>query len=119
MSGILPWHRGRVLTALLIGGALIALPPGAEAASCENVVNPYEGTRYEGVDLTRIRAEGVHCPKARRVVRRAHRKALGLVPDVDGSLEFRWNGWEVVGNLRPSHDRYAARREGKRVRWRF
>ena len=59
--------------------ALAGAPGGAQAAQrCKPVVNPYPGTRYDGVDLTRIRATGVSCPTARRVARRAHRRALGL-----------------------------------------
>jgi hypothetical protein len=83
------------------------------------VHNPYPGTRYEGVDLTHIRAEGVRCPRARHVARRAHKKALGITPPPSLIRHFRWNGWKVRGDLRPSHDRYVATRRGKRVRWRF
>ena len=50
----------------------------ASAKSCADVANPYPGTRYEGVDLTRITAAGVTCTTARRVARGAHRRALGL-----------------------------------------
>ena len=118
--------QSSVLTArLVLGGAFVALaiaalgPGDAAARSCGSVDNPYEGTRYDGVDLTRIRATEVRCPKARRVARRAHKKALGLVPDPSGHLSFGWNGWQVTGNLRPSRDRYRATRRDKRVRWRF
>jgi hypothetical protein len=83
------------------------------------VVNPYPGTRYDGVDLTRITATGVSCKTARRVARGAHRRALGLQPGPSGVRSFTWNGWRVTGDLRPSSDRYLARRGGKRVRWRF
>jgi hypothetical protein len=95
--------------------------PAASAAarSCRDVVNPYEGTRYEGVDLSRIRAVGVGCEKARIVARRAHRKALKQVPNVNGLLRFGWHGWRVEGDLRPDSDRYVAKRKGERVRWRF
>ena len=104
------------IAGLWLGLWLALAPSRAQARSCDPVVNPYEGTRYEGVDLRRIRAEGVQCPKARRVTRRAHKKALGLVPDSRGFLRFRWS---VVGDLRPSSDRYVAKRRDKRVRWRF
>jgi len=82
-------------------------------------VNPYPDTRYEGADLRRIRATGVSCRRARKVVRGAHRKALGLTPPTSGVRRFKWHGWRVTGDLRPSSDRYVARHGGERVRWRF
>jgi hypothetical protein len=70
--------------------------------------------------LTHIRAEHVSCATARRVARRAHRKALGVTPSPDGIRRFRWQGWRVRGDLRPpDHDRYRARKGERRVRWRF
>jgi hypothetical protein len=103
--------------------ALAALGvPSVEAAqtrSCAPVVNPYPDTRYEGVDLRRIRATGVSCRGARRVARRAHRKALGITPPPTGVRRFTWRGWRVTGDLRGSSDRYVARRGDRRVRWRF
>ena len=113
---------------LLLAGLLVAPAgtsadaPSAEAAAakaCGRIVNPYEGTRYEGVDLRRIRAVGVSCPGARRVARRAHRKALGITPPPSGIRRFTWNGWSVTGDLRGSTDRYVAARGAKRVRWLF
>jgi hypothetical protein len=94
---------------------------GAEAAtkSCKPVVDPYAGTRYEGVNLSRIRATDVSCPRARHVARGAHYKALGLTPPPSGIRHFAWNGWRVTGDLRPSSDIYVAVRDGMRVRWRF
>jgi hypothetical protein len=81
-------------------------------------VNPYPDTRYEGVNLSRIRASGVSCVTARRVARGAHRRALGLTPS--GPVRrFTWNGWRVTGDLRGDSDTYVARRDGKTVRWRF
>ena len=72
---------------LLVAGALCASAgagaPSAEGASsrsCAPVVNPYAGTRYEGIDLRRIRSVGVSCGSARQVARDAHRKGLGLTP---------------------------------------
>jgi ABC-type Mn2+/Zn2+ transport system ATPase subunit len=59
------------------------------------------------------------CPKARQVTRRAHRKALRLVPQPNAILRFEWHGWMVRGDLRPSTDRCVAKRNGKRVRWVF
>ena len=32
---------------------------------------------------------------------------------------FTWHGWAVVGDLRPDHDRYVARKDRRQVRWRF
>lgn len=99
----------------------VAAPTGgaASAVPCGRVVNPYPDTRYEGVDLRRIRATGVSCRKARRVARGAHRKALGLTPPVSGVRRFTWHGWRVTGDLRGSSDRYVAKKDGKRVRWLF
>jgi hypothetical protein len=91
----------------------------ASAHSCKRVRNPYPDTRYEGVDLTRIRAEHVSCATARRVARRAHYKALGLTPPPSGIREFTWHGWSVTGDLRGDDDRYVARKGERRVRWRF
>jgi hypothetical protein len=110
----------RPVIVLLTAVALVALAPSAaQAAACQPVKNPYPGTRYEGVDLTRIRAEGVRCSTARRVARRAHRKALAAVPSADGIVRVRWRGWRVRGDLKPSSDRYVARKGERRVRWRF
>jgi len=92
---------------------------GASTRSCRPVVKPYPGTRYEGVDLRRIRATGVSCRGARRVARGAHRKALGTTPPPSGMRRFTWHGWRVTGNLRGSSDRYVAARGTKRVRWVF
>ena len=112
-------RRSTLLAILGLVAASLVAPAGASAAKCENVVNPYEGTRYEGVDLSRIRTDGVGCEKARRVARRAHRKALKLVPNPNGILRFEWHSWKVKGDLKPTSDRYVAKRNGKRVRWRF
>jgi hypothetical protein len=110
----------RAVIALLTAVALGALAPSAaQAAACKPVENPYPGTRYEGVDLTRIRAEGVRCSTARRVARRGHWKALAAVPDANGIVRVRWRGWRVRGDLKPDHDRYVARKGERRVRWRF
>ena len=107
-------------TALALA-ALIASTAAApaQARSCKDVENPYPGTRYEGVDLSHITAEGVKCPKARRVAAGAHEKGLARTPDANGYLYYGWNGWAINGNLRPSHDRYVARRRGRVVHWHF
>jgi hypothetical protein len=104
---------------LLAALALATAPAIADAASCADVVNPYSGTRYEGIDLTHIRADGVGCPKARRVAERAHKAGLALTPPASGIRTYTWNGWSVRGDLRPDHDRYRAMRRGNEVRWRF
>jgi hypothetical protein len=111
---------------LLVMGVLCALAgivpqvaTGVAPRSCGRVVDPYPGTRYDGADLRRIRATGVSCGRARRVARGAHRKALRLTPPPRGVRHFRWHGWRVTGDIRKSTDRYVARRDGKRVSWRF
>jgi hypothetical protein len=112
--------RATLLAAAVSLLAAVA-PASAGAAttrSCSPVVNPYAGTRYDGVDLTHIRATGVSCATARKVARRAHRRALGL-PLTGPVKRFSWNGWRVTGDLRGAHDRYVARKGTHRVRWRF
>ena len=107
--------------ALLLLAACLSFAPGAQAASykaCKPVKNPYAGTRYEGVDLSRIRALRVSCTGARRVAKGAHRKALGI-PPVGPIRRFTWRGWSVTGDLRPDSDRYVAKKGRRRVRWRF
>jgi len=112
----------RSLTALLATLAVCMLAPAASQAAtyaaCKAVRNPYPHTRYAGVDLTRIRALHTTCTTARRVARRAHRKALRLTPD-SRFRRFTWHGWRVTGDLRPARDRYIARKGDRRVRWRF
>ena len=111
----------RIATAV-ITLALLALlvPAGAHAVrSCKPVKNPYAGTRYDGVDLTHIRASRVSCRTARRVAKGAHRKALGITPPASGIRRFSWRGWSVKGDLRPASDRYLAVKGLRRVRWRF
>jgi hypothetical protein len=114
------------MVGFLVAAALSAFsgaaPPNADAAtakSCGRIVNPYAGTRYDGVDLRRIRAVGVSCRRARRVTRRAHHKALGITPPPSGIRHFTWHGWNVTGDIRGSTDRYLATRGAKRVRWLF
>ena len=92
---------------------------GASALACGRVVNPYPDTRYEGVDLRRIRATGVSCRKARRVARGAHRRALGFTPPTSGVRRFTWHAWRVTGDLRGPSDLYVAKHDRKRVRWLF
>jgi len=100
---------------------LVAPAPPAEAGSyerCKPVSNPYPNTRYEGIPLSRIRAQDVGCHRARRVARGAHRKAL-REPNAGSVERFTWRGWKVKGDLSGPHDRYIARRGEKRVRWQF
>jgi hypothetical protein len=108
-----------VLAALCCSAAPPAEGAQAQVRHCRPVLDPYPNTRYEGVDLTRIRTTGVKCRQARRVVRRAHYEALGLPPPLTGVRRFDWHGWRVRGDLRGDSDRYVARRDGKVVRWRF
>jgi hypothetical protein len=106
-----------IATALSIVGPA----PAADAAAraCGRIVNPYPGTRYEGVDLTRITAVKLSCKTARRVARGAHRVAIGLPPSASGVRRFTWKGWRITGDLRGESDRYVAVRGDRRVRWRF
>jgi len=108
-----------LLATLAVGAPAPAAAQAATYASCKPVRDPYPGTRYAGVDLTRIRELHTTCTTARRVARRAHRRALRIAPAADGVRRFSWNGWRVTGDLRPDRDRYVARRGDRRVRWRF
>jgi hypothetical protein len=113
---------GKASALLAVTLCSLTAAPSAQGASvrhCGRVVNPYPKTRYEGVDLRRIRAVGLSCRRARRVARGAHRKALGITPPVTGVRRFSWHGWQVSGDLRGSSDHYVAKRDGRRVRWLF
>ena len=109
--------------ALTVVGALSLTPPDARAAAsykpCDPVRNPYPGTRYEGIDLSRIRTLRASCRTARHVAREAHYKALGIPVAAGPIRRFTWHGWRVRGDLRPAEDRYIARKGTRRVRWRF
>jgi hypothetical protein len=117
--GIFFLGRNQVIVDSVVSARTSARAAPADGVACMRVVNPYPGTRYEGIDLTRIRGLHIRCSTARRVARRAHRKALGVTPSVNGVRHLRWNGWRVRGDLRGDHDRYVARKGAKRVRWRF
>jgi hypothetical protein len=113
-----------VLAAGLGASSAVAVgaPPEASPAAarhCARIVNPEEGTRYDGIDLRRIRAVGVSCRRARQVVRGVHHKALGITPPPSGVRRFGWRDWSVTGDIRPETDRYLATRGAKRVRWVF
>lgn len=113
--------RARVLASTLVLGLAAAgasAGPANAARSCAAIKNPYAGTRDEGADLNGIRATGVSCTTARKVVRGAHRKALGMTP-TGPVRRYTWNGWKVTGDLRGNRDSYMARKGGKVVRWRF
>jgi hypothetical protein len=65
-------HVTVFLSALLLAAALAASSAqSATVKRCKAVLNPYPGTRFDDVDLTRIRAAGVSCRAARRVARGA------------------------------------------------
>ena len=104
-----------IACALALGGTS---PAGAALRACKPVRDPYPASRDAGVDLTRIRTSAGSCTTARRVARRAHRKAIRM-PVTGRYKRFTWNGWKVTGDLRPDHDRYEARKDGRLVRWRF
>jgi hypothetical protein len=115
-------RRARLVAAVVLLALAGAAVPAAEAAAaraCKRIVNPYPGTRYDGVDITRIRATRVTCRGARRVARRAHRKALGITPPPGGVRRFTWSGWRVTGDLSGTSDRYVATKGARRVSWRF
>ena len=107
----------------MAGTAITAAAPDTAAAAsykpCKPVVDPYPGTRYEGVDLSRIRTLRASCRTARHVTRKAHNKALGIPVAAGPIRRFTWHGWRVKGDLRPAEDRYIARKGTRRVRWRF
>jgi hypothetical protein len=114
-------NRGALLV-LCLSVALVAVVPATQAAvtrACGSVKDPYPGTRYAGVDLTRITAKSVSCATAKRVAKAAHHKALGITPPLSGIRSFSWDGWKVSGDLRGSHDAYVASKGAERVRWRF
>ena len=117
----MPSTRTSLLFAGILSACLLAAPAAGAATykSCKPVVNPYPGTRYEGVDLSSIRVLNGSCNGARLVARGAHRKALGITPGPSPIRRFTWGGWRVTGDLRPASDRYLAVKGSKRVRWRF
>lgn len=101
--------------------ALIA-PATADAAvkRCRPVIDIFDGTRYAGSDLYRIRAQGVSCATARRVALRGTHRGVAGVPDPDGRVRVTYRRWTVVGDLRGDADHYRALAPGrKRVTWIF
>jgi hypothetical protein len=113
----------RLVAATTLSLALAAVTPGiADAAfkSCRPVLNVFEGSRYEGSDLYRIRAQGVSCRTARRVVGRGTYRAVAATPDPSGRVRVRYRRWFIVDDLRGPVDRFSARAGGpRRVRWLF
>jgi hypothetical protein len=112
-----------LLAVAALAAVSLALLPGSAGAAfkrCRPVANVFEGTRYEGSDLYRIRAQGVSCKTARRVARRGTRRGVAATPDATGHVRVTYRRWSVVGDLRGASDAYRARAAGdKRVRWIF
>jgi hypothetical protein len=113
--------RNTVTVAAALALALGSAAP-AEAAfkPCRPVVDIFDGTRYTGSDLSRIRAQGVSCTTARRVALRGTYRGVAGVPDPDGRVRVTYRSWTVIGDLRGDEDHYRALAPGrKRVRWIF
>jgi hypothetical protein len=104
---------------LLLTALMLAAPATAAAKRCDPVKNPYPGTQYDGVDLTKIRTNKASCRTARRVARKAHYKAVWIGTSQGPIVRLTWHGWRVRGDLRPDHDPYIARKGTRWVRWRF
>jgi uncharacterized membrane protein len=110
--------RAAALSALAALFLVVAPPAAADFKSCAPVRDVFEGTRYAGSDLYRIRAQAVSCRTARRVARRGTYKAAAAVPDSTGHVRVDYRGWRIVDDLRGDVDRFRARASGrKRVRW--
>ena len=107
-----------------IGMALLALglPASAQAdyKRCRPVINIFDGSRYEGSDLYRIRAQGVSCKTARRVANTGTYRSVAAVPGPNGRVVVSYRRWRVVGDLRGDSDHYQAQAYSqKRVTWIF
>jgi hypothetical protein len=114
--------KSPIAASVVAVASLAGLPTtaGADFRRCEPVRNVFEGTRYEGSDLYRIRAQGTSCKTARRVARRAIYKGVASTPDSTGHVRVTYRRWSIVGDLRGSADTYSARAAAqKRVRWIF
>jgi hypothetical protein len=110
-------RRSILATAAVVVG-FAATPAEASAKACQPVVDIFDGSRYAGTDLYRIRAEGVSCKTARRVALRGSYRGVAAVPDPDGRVRVSYRRWSVIGDLRDDVDRYrASAGGGKRVRW--
>lgn len=123
MSQALP--RGRL--ALTCAAMLLASGVASQGAggstdyrACAPVRDVFQGTRYEGSDLYRVRTRGVSCRTARRVARNGTELAVAEVPDSAGRVVVSYRNWTVFDDLRRSVDRFVAKAKGgKRVRWLF
>jgi hypothetical protein len=88
--------------------------------ACAPVRDVFQGTRYEGSDLYRVRARGVSCQTARRVARNGTELAVAEAPDSTGRVVVSYRNWTVFDDLRRPVDRFVAKAKGgKRVRWLF
>jgi hypothetical protein len=106
------------LTALVALLLVPAPPATADFKPCAPVRDVFDGSRYEGSDLYRIRARGVSCRTARRVAYRGTRKAEAATPDSTGHIRVTYRRWSIIDDLRGDVDRFRARAAGrKRVRW--
>jgi hypothetical protein len=113
-------RRSTTITAAVALAIAAAAPAEAAFKPCRPVVNIFDGTRYAGSDLYRIRAQGVSCRTARRVAFRSTRRGVASVPDPDGRVRVIYRNWRVIGDLRGDEDRYRALAPGrKRIRWIF
>ncbi len=112
--------RASIAAATRAAPLLAAAPAGAALRPCPPIrdVAFLDGTRYEGSDIYRVRAN-VPCRTARRVARGATRKALGITPPPSGIKRFRYRSWSIVDDLRGASDRFAAYSDDARVRWLF
>jgi hypothetical protein len=88
--------------------------------ACAPVRDVFQGTRYEGSDLYRVRARVVSCRTARRVARNGTELAVAEAPDATGRVVVSYRNWTVFDDLRGPVDRFVAKAKGgKRVRWLF
>ena len=84
-----------------------ASPAAAAVKRCEPIRNvaALDGSRYEGSDIYRIRANGTSCATARRVALRGTLKGMRLGATV---LDYKWRRWSIHRDLRGSTDNYDA-----------
>jgi hypothetical protein len=104
--------------------AMVVLAPTVEAEGrfkpCPPVRNIFEGSRYEGSDLYRVRAAKVSCRRARKVALEGTERAVADVPDERGRVVVTYGVWTIFDDLRADVDRFVAKAPGnKRIRWLF
>jgi len=104
--------------AAVLGTAAAPAPAAAATKACKPVYNVFDGTRYEGSDLYRIRAKGVSCRSARKLAWKATHKAQSFTP-IHPILHFRVGSWHVSDDLRRAVDRLFARAGARTVSWRW